>query len=481
MSPERRIVIEPVTRIEGHARITIERNGEGKVQNARLQVLELRGFEQFCVGRPFTDMPAITARICGICPISHQLASAAAGDQLLAVGCPPAAGRLRLLLALAQITQSHALSFFHLSCPDLLLGWDTDPAQRNLFALMAAEPELARAGIRLRQFGQRAIEAVTGRTIHGAWAVPGGGLSPLTAAGLATIRAGLPVAEAAARLALERFKQLLDGPLRQEQADFGSFRSLHLAQVGSTGEWCVQGGRLRLVDSEGVMVADRIDASDYDRLLGEAEEPWSLLTFPYIRSIGYPEGLYRVGPLARLNACDRIDTPWASRELAEYRQRSGRIVNSSFAYHHARLVEIVACLEGLERLLADRDLLDPDVRYHAELNRREAVGMGEAPRGTLFHHYRVDGNGLIERLNLLVATGQNNLAMNRTITGLARRFLDGHQGPDPIPEGLLNRIEAGIRCFDPCLSCATHAAGQMALQVQLIDQDGTLLAERSRP
>jgi len=477
---ERRLVIEPVTRIEGHARITIHRDHQGLVQEARLQVLELRGFEQFCIGRPFTEMPAITARICGICPVSHQLAAADAGDQLLAVGCPPAAQRLRVLLSLAQITQSHALSFFHLSCPDLLLGWDTEPARRNLFGLIAAEPDLARAGIRLRQFGQRAIEAVTGQTIHGAWAVPGGGLTPLSAEGLESIRAGLPEARAAVQLALDRYKQRLDGPLQRDQAEFGQFPSLHLAQVDAAGNWCVLGGRLRLIDGEGVIQADQLEAAQYNQWLGEAMEPWSSLPFPYVRALGYPAGIYRVGPLARLNVCEQIDTPWAARELTDYRQRNGRIVNSSFAYHQARLVEIVACLEALERLLDDPLLLDPEVRYRASVNTLDAVGMGEAPRGTLFHHYRIDRNGLLEHVNLLVATGQNNLAMNRTITGLAKRFLDG-RGGEPIPEALFNRIEAGIRCFDPCLSCATHAAGQMALQLQLFDHDGTLLAERTRP
>ena len=477
---ERRLVIEPVTRIEGHARITIHRDPGGLVQEARLQVLERRGFEQFCLGRPFTEMPALTARICGICPVSHQLAAAAAGDQLLAVSPPPAAERLRRLLALAQITQSHALSFFHLSSPDLLLGWDTPRERRHLFGLFAAEPELARAGIRLRQFGQEAIRVVTGRSIHGAWAVPGGGLTPLTAAGRESIRQGLPQARADARLALERYKQVLDHGWQQEQARFGTFASHYLALVGPGGEWCVQGGLLRLIDAEGTPVADGLPAQQYDQLLGEAEEPWSSMTFPYIRSLGYPDGLYRVGPLARLNACEQIPTAWAARELAEYRQRNGRIVHSSFAYHHARLVEIVACLEALEQLLEDPLLLDPQVRHRASLNRQEAVGMGEAPRGTLFHHYRVDQDGLLVAVNLLVATGQNNLAMNRTITELARHGLDGLQS-DGIPEALLNRIEAGIRAFDPCLSCATHAAGQMALRVQLFDHAGTLLAERSRP
>ncbi len=476
---ERRLVIEPLTRIEGHARITIHRDRQGLVQEARLQVLERRGFEQFCLGRPFTEMPALTARICGICPVSHQLAAAAAGDQLLALEPPPAARRLRSLLALAQIIQSHALAFFHLSSPDLLLGWETPPERRHLFGLIAAEPELARAGIRLRQFGQDAIEAVAGQSIHGAWAVPGGGLHSLRVDGRDRIRDALPQARLDARFGLERYKQVLDrGGLADLEA-IVSLKSLFLGLVGPEGQWCVQGGALRLIEADGRLQADQRPAGDYGQLLAEAEEPWSLMTFPYVRALGYPRGLYRVGPLARLNVCNQIGTAWAASELAEYRQRNGRIVLNAFASHQARLVEIVACLEAIEQLLEDPELLDPLVRHRASLNRLEAVGMGEAPRGTLFHHYRVNPDGLLEHVNLLVATGQNNLAMNRTITALARHHLDG-LGTASIPEALLNRIEAGIRAFDPCLSCATHAAGQMALQVQLFDADGSLLAERRR-
>ena len=228
-------------------------------------------------------------------------------------------------------------------------------------------------------------------------------------------------------------------------------------------------------------MADGLLEDDYASFLGEAVEPWSYLKFPYYKPLGYPDGIYRVGPLARLNVCDSIGTPWADQELAEFRQRAGRVALSSFGYHHARLVEIVACLEAIEQLVADPELATGRVRARASLNAQEAVGVSEAPRGTLFHHYRVDGQGLITRVNLIIATGQNNLAMNRTVHQIAREFL-----PDPvpadaeIPEAILNRIEAGIRCFDPCLSCSTHAAGQMPLQVQLLAADGQVLAERRR-
>jgi NAD-reducing hydrogenase large subunit len=486
-SPHRTITIDPVTRIEGHARISLHLDAAGHLSDARFHVVEYRGFETFCEGRPFTEMAGITARICGICPVSHLLAAAKTGDKLLAVQVPPAARRLRRLLNLAQICQSHALSFFHLSSPDFLLGWECDPARRNVFGLMAADPELARAGIRLRQFGQQVLELLGGRRIHAAWAVPGGVRSPLSPEARDWILGRLPEAKATVRLALDLYKRLLDGPLRREQASFGDFPSLFMGLVGDDGRWeCIEGA-IRFVDSTGRIVADGLREDDYASFLGEAVESWSYLKFPYYRPLGYPEGLYRVGPLARLNICDAIGTPWADAELADFRARGataasgGRIVTSSFAYHHARLVEIVACLEGIEALVDDPGLQNGRLRARASLNANEAVGVSEAPRGTLFHHYRVDDNGLITRVNLIIATGQNNLAMNRTVAQIAREFI-----PDPvpaeaeIPEPLLNRIEAGIRCFDPCLSCSTHAAGQMPLQVQLVDGDGRLLAERRR-
>ena len=531
----RTITINPVTRIEGHARITLQLDDGGHLVEARFHVTEFRGFERFCQGRPFQEMAAITSRICGICPVSHLLAAARTGDKLLAVRIPPAAAKLRRLLNLAQISQSHALSFFHLSSPDFLLGWDSDPARRNLFGLMAAEPELARAGIRLRQFGQGIIERLSGRRIHGAWAVPGGVRSPLALEDRDRILEELPAARAAASLALERFKRLLDGPLQRELNSFGTFPSLFLALVGPGGRWehlagsdeqeeraatgeaapfSVPGpeplasgglgrtsddarpgqqagapapqtapspGGLRLMAADGRVLAEGLREDDYPTFLAEAVEPWSYLKFPYYRPLGYPEGIYRVGPLARLNVCERIGTPWADAELADLRQRCGRVALSSFAYHQARLVEIVACLEGIEALLHDPELQDPHVRARASLNALEAVGVGEAPRGTLFHHYRVDEQGLISRVNLIIATGQNNLAMNRTVLQIAREFI-----PNPVPAGadlpeaLLNRIEAGIRCFDPCLSCSTHAAGAMPIRLELRSADGRLLAEQVR-
>jgi NAD-reducing hydrogenase large subunit len=471
----RRITIDPVTRIEGHARITIYLDDAGKVSDARFHVTEFRGFERFCEGRPLWEMAGITARVCGICPVSHLIASTKAGDAILAVRVPPPAEKLRRLMNLAQIVQSHALSFFHLSAPDLLLGMESDPAGRNIFGLIAAEPELARAGIRLRQLGQDIIAALGGQKIHPAWSVPGGVRAPLTGGDRDRIRQRLPEATATVQTALARFKGLLDD-YQEETRTFGNFPSLFMGLVAADGSWATYDGRLRFVDGEGQVVADGVDPARYQDYLGEAVQPSSYLKSPYYRPLGWPDGMYRVGPLARLNICDRIGTPLSDNELEEYRQRGGSIVNTSFYYHYARLIEMLAALEHIEWLLGDPDLLSDDLRASAGINQREGIGVSEAPRGTLFHHYQVDENGLIRKVNLLIATGQNNLAMNRTVAQIARHYIHGPE----IPEGVLNRVEAGLRAFDPCLSCSTHAVGVMPLHVLVVGPDGTVLNEVKR-
>ena len=467
------IVIDPVTRIEGHAKISVFLDDAGNVSNARFHVVEYRGFEKFCEGRPYTEMAGITARICGICPVSHLICSAKTGDKILAVKVPAAADKLRRLMNLGQITQSHALSFFHLSSPDFLLGWDSDPAKRNVFGLIAADPDLARAGIRLRQFGQKIIEILGGRKIHAAWTVPGGVRAPLSEEGRAWIVDRLPESFATTRKALDIFKSLITGPMKQEVEVFGEFPSLFMGLVSKEGLWEHYDGHLRFCDSGGNIVADHLSEDDYQTFLGEAVEDWSYLKFPYYKPMGYPEGIYRVGPLARLNICDRIGTPQADTELQAFRDYVGGVPTSSFLYHYARLVEILACLEHIQILMDDPDLLSSRVRADAGVNALEAVGVSEAPRGTLFHHYNVDEDGLIQTVNLIIATGHNNLAMNKTVTQIAKHYIHG----ETIPEGFLNRVEAGIRCYDPCLSCSTHAAGQMPLHIQLLRPDGDVVQE----
>lgn len=475
------ITIDPVTRIEGHAKITIHLDQAGEVSDAHFHVTEFRGFEKFCEGRPFWEMPGITPRICGICPVSHLLASAKAGDAILAVSIPAAAEKLRRLMNLGQIVQSHALSFFHLSSPDFLLGWDCDPALRNVFGLIAANPDLARGGIRLRKFGQDIIALLGGHKVHPSWAVPGGVRAALTAAGRHQIRSGLPEAYDTITNALDLFKRILDRH-QSEAKIFGNFPSLFLGLVGPNGEWEHYGGQLRFVDSGGNVIADRLDAAQYPEFIGEAVQSDSYLKSPFYKPLGYPEnpqscriesGMYRVGPLARLNVCDRIGTPQADRELREYRQRGGDTVNASFFYHYARLIEILAAIEHIDQTLDDPDLLSSHLRAQADVNQMEGIGVSEAPRGTLFHHYQVDEHGLLQRVNLIIATGQNNLAMNRAVAQIARHYIHGPEVPEP----MLNRVEAGIRAFDPCLSCSTHAAGRMPLHIQLVTPAGELLDE----
>jgi len=471
----KRIVIDPVTRIEGHAKISIFMDDAGNVADAEFHVVEFRGFEKFCEGRPYPEMPGITQRICGICPVSHTLASARAGDAIMAVNIPPAADKLRRLMNLGQFVQSHALSFFHLSAPDFLLGWDTPPASRNVFGIIASNAGLARAGIRLRQFGQEIIEILGSKKVHPAWAVPGGVRSNLSAEGRARIKAWLPEAYATTNVALELWKKVMKSHGREIQI-FGNFPSLFMGLVTPDGSWEHHGGKLRFTDSSGSIIADQIDVANYKDYIGEAVQNTSYLKSPYYLPLGCPEGIYRVGPLARLNVAEQMGTPKADEELKKFKKLGRGAVTSSFLYHYARLIEILASLEFIERYMDDPELSSDYLCADAGINSLRGVGASEAPRGTLFHDYTVDRNGLLQKVNLIVATGQNNLAMNQTVAQIARHYVRGEK----IEEAMLNRVEHGIRCYDPCLSCSTHAVGQMPLHVQLIAPDGQVLDEKMR-
>jgi NAD-reducing hydrogenase large subunit len=476
MAEKRTIVIDPVTRIEGHAKITLHLDEQGEVSDARFHVTQFRGFEKLCEGRPFTEMPSLMARICGICPVSHLVASAKACDALLAVRIPPAARKLRRMFNMAQIVQSHALSVFHLSSPDLLLGMDADPAKSNLWGVFERDPQLARDGIRLRQFGQQIIERLGGKRIHPAWVVPGGVSAPLSLEDRDAILGTIPEALAIALRTLAWFKKTITG-FREEITSFGNFPSLFMGTVKEDGCITFYGGKIRFGDASGNIVADGLDATRYSDYLGEKVEPWSYLKSAYYKPKGYPDGMYRVGPLARLNVVDRCGTERADQELAEFKELQRGAVLSSFHYHQARLIEILCCVEALEQLLNDPEILSKHVRAEAKPNALEGVGASEAPRGTLFHYYKIDDNGLIRWANLIIATGQNNLAMNRSVLQVAKHFVRGNE----LLPGMLNRVEAVIRTYDPCLSCSTHAIGQMALRIQLVDPKGKIAAEVARP
>jgi NAD-reducing hydrogenase large subunit len=488
---QKEIVIAPVTRIEGHAKITVHLDDEGQVTDARLHLTQLRGFEKFVEGRPFYELPFIMQRICGICPISHAIASAKACDQILSVKIPEDGARLRKLSNLAQVIQSHALSIFYLSAPDLLLGMDAEPARRNLYGMARENPQLARDGVYLRKFGQQVIAllANTGKRVHPGWIVPGGVAAALTAAGRAEMLAMVPEALSAVQRSLEWFKQAMSR-FGDEIRTFASFPTLFIGITGPDGALEYSDGLVRVVDSAGKIVADNLEPARYQEYIGEQAEPWTYMKFPFYRPAalgaegeppatagGLPAaGAMRVGPLARLNIIDSIDMPRAAQEWAEFRSLERGVVLSSFHYHYARLIEVLYAIEKIEAMLHQPEILGKRIRARAEPNNTEGIGLAEAPRGMLIHHYKVDDHGLVTWASLTIATGFNNLAINKGVLQVARSFITGPE----IKEGALNRIEAVVRAFDPCLSCASHAVGQMPMQVQLIGPDGVIVDEVRR-
>ena len=481
------ITINPLTRIEGHGKVTIHLNEKGTVENALFHVTQFRGFEKLCEGRPFREMPSLMARICGICPVAHLIAGAKACDRILAVQIPETGVKLRRAINLAQIIQSHALSFFYLSSPDMVLGMDADPAKRNIFGVMKENPQMARDGIQLRKFGQTVIEKLAGQRVHPSWIVAGGVSEPCREEVRDEILAQIPEMQKIILRNLDWFKTslLIDGQqsvrvskFRDEIRSFANIQSLFLGLVNDEGELDFYDGKIRVVDASGKIIADRLEPENYQEYIGEKVEDWSYLKFPYYKPKGYPDGMYRVGPLARLNIVDRCGTPQADQELTEFRSLSRGSVLSSFYYHYARLIEILFAIEKLEQILDDPGILNKNVKARAGRNNTEGVGVAEAPRGTLFHHYKVrEDHGIMEWANLIIATGNNNLAMNKGILQVAKQFVKGEKfvKDGSVDQGALNRVEAVIRAFDPCLSCSTHAAGQMPLRMELVGQNGEVL------
>jgi len=471
---KRTIEINPVSRIEGHGKVTIQLDEAGNVADAKFNVTQFRGFEKFCEGRVFWEMPVITPRICGICPVSHHLAAAKACDAILGVELTRPARLLRELLHMGQVMQSHALHFFHLASPDLLLGMDADPAKRNVIGLIAEDPELAVKGVKLRSFGQTIIETLGGKKVHPNCAVPGGMNTSLSS----TDR--------------DRFLQQIDWAISNAQAAIGiikdyyqkdesfvctcaSFPTGYLGLVDENSNLALYDGKLRLIDQKGKVLEDQYNPSDYLDIISEHVEDWSYLKFPFYSKMGYPEGTYRVGPLARLNVSQGISTPLANAELKNFRTLGDNgIVEGSLYYHYARLIELLHSIERTRELLEDRDICSTDLLVTSKKYNEQGVGVIEAPRGTLFHHFWVDDTGKIQKVNLIVATGNNNMAMNRAVYEVARTQIKNNK----ITEGMLNRVEVAIRCYDPCLSCSTHALGQMPMLVQLVSATGEVVDER---
>jgi NAD-reducing hydrogenase large subunit len=462
-----KIMIEPVTRIEGHAKVGIYIDDAGKVERAIFHVNEFRGFEKFCEGRMFFEMPLITERICGICPVSHHLVSAKACDQIVGVEPPRPASLLRELMHMGQIIQSHSMHVFELGGPDLLLGFDCDPAVRNVVGLYGANPELTVKAIKLRKYGQQIIARLGGRRIHPTFAVPGG------------VNAALKPADREAMLAEldEMLGYVQDGlaVMRgwveangEDLAKFGVFPTGYLGMVDQDNAVQFYDGDIRLVD-QGRQELEHFDGRKYLDYISEHVEPWTYLKFPYYKKLGWPDGVYRVGPLGRLNAAQKMATPLAQQEYERFQAlRGGEVIEGTLYYHYARLIEDLYAVEHTRELLEDPDILSTDIQINRPVTNFEGVGVIEAPRGTLWHHYQVDENGMLTKVNLIVATGNNNFAMSKAVDSVAKTYIDGNN----VTEGALNRVEAAIRAYDPCLSCSTHAIGQMPLELVVYDRSG---------
>jgi len=469
-----KITISPVTRIEGHANVTIFLGDDGRVTDTHLNVNQFRGFEKFSEGRPFYEMPMITPRICGICPVSHHLASVKACDAVAGVKPPRTASLLRELMHMGQMIQSHSMHFFHLAGPDLLLGFDADPAIRNVAGIVQANPALALKAVELRKYGQEIIRLLGEKKVHPRFAVPGGVNHALSAKDRDTILTNADRMIGYIQEGIAIAKDWLDQNRDLVEA-FANFRSSYMGLVHEGNGLELYNGQLRLIDKDGRQLA-KFPPCDYLEHIGEHVEDWSYLKFPFYKKMGWPEGTYRVAPLARLNVADKIDTPLANEEFKKFKALSRGPVEQSLYFHYARLIEDLYAVERVKQILDDPDILSTDIVTPSKGLTGEGIGCIEAPRGVLIHHYKTDERGLLTKVNLIVSTGHNNWAMNKAVNLVAKAFVNGKK----LTEGMLNRVEAAIRCYDPCLSCSTHAWGEMPLVLELRSADGDLLDRMER-
>ena len=469
----RRVIIDPVSRVEGHGKVSLLLDENDRLQEARLHIVEFRGFEKFIEGRPYEEVAVMVQRLCGICPVSHHLAAAKAIDQLVGVNqLAPTAEKIRRLLHFGQVLQSHALHFFHLSSPDLLFGFKTDFHKRNIIEVIKDFPDIGLQGIQLRKFGQDVIQAISGKKIHGVVAVPGGVNRSLDISQRDTLRAQLPdvLEKSKKAVAIARDLYLSNIDLHQE---FGLIQSSFLGLVDKQGGLELYDGNIRIKDKAGNIYQDQLNDHRYFDYIQEEVRSWSYMKFPFLSDLGIENGWYRVGPLARVNNCDFIPTPLAESARQEFIQFHHGIAQAPLAYHWARMIELLHCAEQIEELLQDDDIIGNELILQGRAQ-REGVGVIEAPRGTLIHHYKINDEGLIEKANLIVSTTQNNQAMNDSVREVALNYIDGKK----ITEGALNQIEVAIRAYDPCLSCATHAMGKMPLKLELLNHKGILVDTR---
>ncbi len=475
-----KITIEPVTRVEGHGKVTINMDDKFNVTQTRLHIVEFRGFERFVQGRPYWEAPVLVQRLCGICPVSHHLAAAKALDVIVGAGTgkglTPTGEKMRRLMHYGQMFQSHSLHFFHLSSPDFLLGYDADPAIRNVIGVAINFPELATQGVMMRKFGQEVIHYTAGKKIHGTGAIPGGINKNLSIEERDILLNGADPLNADkmvewANEALQFFKDYY-GKNKDFVDNFAHFPSNHLSLVRKDGALDLYHGVLRAVDSEGKKILNDVDYQEYYKYIEEEVKNWSYMKFPYLKSHGKDSGWYRVGPLARLNTADFIPTPIAQKEFEIFKAHTnGKPNNYCLHTHWARLIELLHSAEVIRDLLKDPDLQKDDlVVKGTKVN--EGVGLIEAPRGTLFHHYKINENDQITMANLIVSTTNNNEPMNQSVNFVAKKMMSGQK---EITEPMKNAVEIAIRAYDPCLSCATHALGKMPLDIKLVDSKGNTI------
>ncbi|MCK4288689.1 MAG: Ni/Fe hydrogenase subunit alpha [Bacteroidales bacterium] len=479
----KKITIEPVTRVEGHGKVTIHLDDNGNVVQSRLHIVEFRGFERFVQGRPYWEAPVLVQRLCGICPVSHHLAAAKAMDVIVGAGTgdglTPTGEKMRRLMHYGQIFQSHALHFFHLASPDLLFGIDADPAIRNIIGVAMKFKDIAVQGVMMRKFGQEIIEVTAGKKIHGTGAIPGGINKNLSIEERNRFLYGpdLMNIDKMISWSLDAVNFFKDYHKKHRELidTFAAFPSSHLSLVRKDGAMDLYDGVIRAVDAEGKKILHDVDPQDYLKYIAEEVRNWSYMKFPYLIEYGKKDGWYRVGPLARLNTADFIPSPLAQKEFEEFKAYTNcKPNNMSMHMHWARLIETLHAAEMMKELLNDPDLQKDDlVVKGTRVN--EGVGMLEAPRGTLFHHYRINENDQITMANLIVSTTNNNEPMNIAVRCVADSMIAGQK---EITEGMLNAVEVAIRAYDPCLSCATHALGKMPLEVSLYDSKNNLIDKK---
>jgi NAD-reducing hydrogenase large subunit len=466
-----RIVIDPLTRVEGHGKVTLLQGKNRNIRQARLHITEFRGFEKFIQGRPYWELPVLVQRLCGICPVSHHLAAAKATDMIVGASeLTPTAEKIRRLMHFGQTLQSHALHFFHLCSPDLLFGFDDDVRHRNIVGVIEDSPEIAKQGVLLRKYGQEIIRITSGKRIHGTGAIPGGINKSLSKSEIHYLQDDIAQMIGWAQSALELVKKIFFEQYDYHLA-FGSIESNMMSVVREDGAFELYHGGLRARDQKGNTIFDHVDYRNYEDYIHESVKDWSYMKFPFITSIGEENGWYRVGPLARINNCDFISTPLAEEERKAFMAiGDGLPIQSTLAFHWARLIELLHCTEAIAELLCDPDLIGTELRNTGELQ-GYGTGVIEAPRGTLFHHYEIDDQGIVTKASLIVSTTNNNQAMNESIRKVANQYLDGNR----LTEALLNQVEVAIRAYDPCLSCATHAIGKMPMELNLLNEKDELI------